>query len=125
LRILDHLWFVVARPRASDRPADIEAGVAAMADDVWAWCESAQMFGMTVTVKIKYADFQQARRSRSLSSPVLAREILRAVSLDLVRSVYPPAKGIRLLGVTVPGFEMDGAATPEQLGLALEIGALD
>jgi DNA polymerase-4 len=102
--------------------ADIEAGVVSMADEVWAWCETAQMFGRTVTVKIKYADFQQATRSRSLSSPVLTREILHAVSLDLVRSVYPPAKGIRLLGVTVSGFEMDGAATPEQLGLDLEIG---
>jgi DNA polymerase-4 len=103
--------------------ADIEAGVVAMADEVWAWCETARMFGRTVTVKIKYADFQQATRSRSLSSPVLTREILHSVSLDLVRSVYPPTKGIRLLGVTVSGFESDGAATPEQLGFDLEIGA--
>jgi DNA polymerase-4 len=68
-------------------PADIEAGVIAMADDVWAWCEKTQMFGRTVTVKIKYADFQQATRSRTLSAPVLTRELLHAVSLDLVRSV--------------------------------------
>jgi hypothetical protein len=36
------------------------------------------------------------------------------VSLDLVRSVYPPAKGIRLLGVTMSGFGVDEAAPPEQ-----------
>jgi DNA polymerase-4 len=31
--------------------AEIEAGVEAMADDVWAWCEKAKAFGRTVTVK--------------------------------------------------------------------------
>lgn len=104
-------------------PADIEAGVIAMADDVWAWCETTRMFGRTVTVKIKYADFQQATRSRTLSTFVLTRELLHATSLDLVRSVFPPAKGIRLLGVTVSGFEADGAASSAQLDLDLEIGA--
>ena len=38
--------------------AEIEAGVAAMADEVWAWCEKANAFGRTVTVKIKFADFR-------------------------------------------------------------------
>src|SRR5882672_983544 len=32
-------------------PAEIEAGIEAMADDVWAWCEQAKAFGRTVTVK--------------------------------------------------------------------------
>jgi DNA polymerase-4 len=104
-------------------PADIEAGVIAMADDVWAWCEKTQMFGRTVTVKIKYADFQQATRSRTLSAPVQTRELLHAVSLDLVRSVYPPAKGIRLLGVTLSSFEAEAAAAPAQLGLDLGLRA--
>jgi DNA polymerase IV len=37
---------------------DIEAGVKAMAADVWAWCEKARAFGRTVTVKVKFADFR-------------------------------------------------------------------
>jgi DNA polymerase-4 len=100
-------------------PHDIEAGVRTMADDVWAWCEKAQAFGRTVTVKIKYADFQQATRSRSLAAPVTAQAQLRQVSLDLVRSVFPPAQGIRLLGVTVSTFEDRDKAAAEQLDLAL------
>jgi len=100
-------------------PADIEAGVIAMADDVWAWCEQTRKFGRSVTVKIKYADFQQVTRSRTLTAPVLTREHLHAVSLELVRSVYPPAKGIRLLGVTLSSFEVEEAAAPVQLGLDL------
>jgi DNA polymerase-4 len=98
-------------------PADIESGVIAMADDVWAWCEKTRMFGRTVTVKIKYADFRQATRSRTLPAPVSTRASLHAVSLELVRGVFPPAKGIRLLGVTVSGFEAGTPVSATQLGL--------
>jgi DNA polymerase IV len=100
-------------------PADIEAGVIAMADEVWAWCEKAQAFGRTVTVKVKYADFQQATRSMTLSTPVADPERLRQVSVDLVRSVYPPAKGIRLLGVTLSKFDDGREGEAQQLDLAL------
>ena len=88
-------------------PAAIEAGILEMADDVWRWCEKAQAFGRTVTVKIKYADFRQATRSRTLHALVDSQDALRAVSLDLVRSVFPPELGIRLVGVTVSHFEHD------------------
>src|ERR1700730_16251365 len=93
-------------------PADIEAGVRAMADEVWTWCEKAYAYGRTVTVKMKYADFQQATRSRTLPAIVTSQETLRDVSIGLVRTVFPPAKGIRLVGVTLSNFEMtDRTAT--------------
>jgi hypothetical protein len=95
-------------------PADIEAGVQAMADEVWAWCEKAQAFGRTVTVKIKYADFQQTTRSRTLPANVTSQETLREVSVGLVRTVFPPTKGIRLVGVTLSGFERPDSTSPEQ-----------
>jgi DNA polymerase-4 len=39
-----------------------------MANDVLAWCEKANSRGRTVTVKIKWADFQISTRSRSMES---------------------------------------------------------
>ncbi|MHA6720435.1 DNA polymerase IV [Sphingomonas sp. RS6] len=90
-------------------PGEIEAGVLNMADDVWAWCEQRQSFGRTVTVKIKYADFQQITRSRSQPVAVSTRADLHRLAIDLVRSVLPPAKGIRLVGVTVSNFVSDAA----------------
>ena len=93
-------------------PGRIEAGVLAMADDVWAWCEKTGRRARTVTVKIKWADFQQATRSKSVASPVTSRERLHDVSLDLIRSVFPPPKGIRLVGVTLSNLSataIDGA----------------
>jgi len=85
--------------------AEIEAGVLRMADDVWGWCEKAQAFGRTVTVKVKYGDFQQITRSRSVSGLVDSYALLRETSLMLIRSVLPTPKGIRLVGVTVSNFE--------------------
>jgi len=100
-------------------PAAIEAKVEAMADDVWRWCEKAKCFGRTVTVKIKYADFRQATRSRTLSVPVASRDLLHSVSRALVRSVFPAAIGIRLVGVTMSGFDHQADAEPAQLGFDL------
>jgi nucleotidyltransferase/DNA polymerase involved in DNA repair len=54
-----------------------------LADEVWAWCEKARAFGRTVTVKIKYADFQQATRSRTLPAVVASQDALRDVSPSL------------------------------------------
>ena len=98
-------------------PVEIEAGVRRMADDVWAWCEKAQAFGRTVTVKIKLQDFRQITRSRSHAGAVSGREQLHATSLDLVRSIYPPETGIRLVGVTVSNFEAPVRENAEALPL--------
>ena len=124
----DHRPVVPDRPRKSSgsettfpndltHPAEIEAGVQAMADEVWAWCEKAQAFGRTVTVKIKYGDFRQTTRSRTLPAIVTSQEALREVSLGLVRTVLPPAKGIRLVGVTLSHFERADETASRQLDL--------
>jgi DNA polymerase-4 len=81
---------------------EIEAGVIAMADEVWAWRENVNAFGPTV--KVKFADFQIVTRSRSFPSAIARRETLRQTSMALVLTVLPTTKGIRLLGVTVSNF---------------------
>jgi DNA polymerase-4 len=94
--------------------ARIEAGVLAMADDVWAWCEKTGGRGRTVTVKIKWSDFQQSTRSQSLASPIESRAKLHEAALGLVRSVFPPPKGVRLVGVTLSNFlARPGTVHPE------------
>ena len=98
-------------------PARIEAGVLAMADDVWAWCEKTGARGRTVTVKIKWADFQQSTRSQSMARAIDSRAALHETSLGLIRSVFPLAKGIRLVGVTLSNFGVreDGLAAEASL----------
>jgi DNA polymerase IV len=102
--------------------AEIEAGVLRMADDVWAWCETARAFGRTVTVKVKFADFRQVTRSRSYAGAVVHHAQLRQASLDLIRLVVPSENGIRLVGVTVSNFEAPGR---QDTGLPLFGSAVD
>jgi DNA polymerase-4 len=97
--------------------AEIEAGVGAMVDDVWDWCDKAKAFGQTVTVKVKFADFQQITRSRSFATAIMRHEFLRRAGLDLVRAMLPTAKGVRLLGVTVSNFDQAPVAADDELPL--------
>jgi DNA polymerase-4 len=96
-------------------PAQIEAGVIAMADDVWTWCEKANARGRTVTVKIKWADFQISSRSRSVETAIETKDKLYEVALDLIRTVFPPQKGVRLVGVTLSNFQSPNAGGDAEL----------
>ena len=104
-------------------PAQIEAGVLEMADDVWAWCEKTGRRARTVTVKIKWADFQQSTRSQSFPSPIDSGARLHEASLGLIRLVFPPPKGIRLVGVTLSNFIPVEANLPASPSLQLESDA--
>jgi DNA polymerase IV len=95
---------------------DIEAGIRAMADDVWDWCERTGGRGRTVTVKAKYADFRQVTRSRTLTDPVPDRESLYRISESLIATLFPLRAGIRLLGVTLSSLTK-GEEEAEQLEL--------
>jgi DNA polymerase IV len=92
-------------------PVQIEDGVIVMAKDVWAWCEKANSRGRTVTVKIKWADFQISTRSRSMESAIQTRHGLHEVALGLIRSVFPPSKGVRLVGVTLSNFQSQSGSS--------------
>ena len=70
-----------------------------------------------MTVKVKFADFQQVTRSRSGAGPVAAQAALEQVSLDLLRPLFPLRLGVRLLGVTVSGLEAGQQPAPTQLAL--------
>jgi len=88
-------------------PEQVEAGVRAMADDVWAWCEKSGGRGRTVTVKARYADFRTVTRSRTGTSTVNDRATLHKMAIALVRTLFPLRAGIRLIGVTLSTFEQE------------------
>jgi len=104
-----------AFPEDYTDPVQIEAGVIAMAQDVWAWCEKTNARARTVTVKIKWADFQISTRRRSMEMTIQTREELHQVALDLVRLAFPPPKGVRLVGVTLSNFRAQTIGEAAQL----------
>jgi len=60
--------------------------------------------GRTITLKIKYSDFKQITRNRSLLKPVNELEIISSISKQLLAATEPEDKKIRLLGITVSNF---------------------
>jgi DNA polymerase IV len=86
---------------------------------VWASCLKGAHAGRTVVTKVKYADFQQITRSRSSIGPIGSYAELERISLELLRPCFLPPRGIRLLGVTVSGFDARDHRTAPQLALPL------
>lgn len=77
-------------------------------------CAEKAKRGRTVTLKVKYADFELITRQRSGGRTVQSADEIRPHAHALLDELVPFKKGVRLLGVTVSGFpdeaEADGAA---------------
>ena len=57
--------------------------------------------GRTVTLKIKYGDFQQITRSVSFNNPIYTHEDIRTNIFNLFKNIKHSHKEIRLIGVTL------------------------
>ncbi len=89
-----------------------------LTDKVWRYCEAHGMSGKTVTVKVKYSDFTQATRSRTLGGPVAGAPEMLEVAVSLLTSVHPFKRGVRLLGVTLSSLNGNDADERPQLELS-------
>ena len=74
--------------------------------------------GRTVTLKAKYADFQQVTRSRTCEEPSGPRRRSRR-SFRAARAAFPGGKGIRLLGVSLSGLDGTRGNNERQLSMSL------
>lgn len=99
-------------------------GLQPLIEKVWAHCEANEIGAKTVTLKVKYADFSQITRSKTVPAPLSAITDLEDVVDLLLATIFPPQKGIRLLGVTLSSLEQRAALTEPQLRLALRRRAL-
>ena len=95
------------------------AALAPILSKVWAAYDRGGHRGRTVTAKVKFADFQQVTRSRSVAVPVDDPRTLERLSVELLQPFFPSPRGVRLLGVTVSGLEGAAAPAPAQLSLGL------
>ncbi|MDV6332259.1 DNA polymerase IV [Asticcacaulis sp. 201] len=88
-------------------------------DKVWRYVDANQIKGRTVTLKVKFSDFRIITRSRSGLAPVANRAELTAFTRTLLEGVFPVAKGIRLLGVSMSSLGEKDHPQAEQLSLSL------
>ncbi|MBI1181819.1 MAG: DNA polymerase IV [Alphaproteobacteria bacterium] len=100
-----------------DDREQIEARLEAIAAEVARHCDRAQVAGKTVTVKVKFADFQQVTRSRTAERAVAGTAQIARAAVDLMAGLFPLPKRIRLLGVTVSNLDCTAAEERRQLAL--------
>ncbi|WP_435269163.1 DNA polymerase IV [Shinella sp. BE166] len=129
-RGIDHRAVQPDRPRKSVGAEDTfvvdlfdleaaRAEITPIAAKVWRHCESKGLNGRTVTLKVKYTDFQIITRSRTMTNPIGTADDLEGVSQSLLEPLFPTAKGVRLLGITVSSFIDDEVSEANQLELQI------
>lgn len=66
--------------------------------------QAQQLKYRTITLKIKYNDFKQITRSRSLTEPSANHDIISTIAKELLLHTDPQGSKIRLLGISVSNF---------------------
>ncbi|CCD98339.1 DNA polymerase IV [Bradyrhizobium sp. STM 3809] len=88
-------------------------------DKVWRHCEATGNRGRTVTLRVKFADFDMITRSRSVATAVSSRAELEHLSLALLQAEMPVKKPVRLLGVSLSSLREGEAGVETQLAMPI------
>ncbi|OHD04956.1 DNA polymerase IV [Sphingopyxis sp. RIFCSPHIGHO2_12_FULL_65_19] len=100
---------------------EIREALAHVCTVVWDRAAKKGARGRTVTLKLRYADFQTITRAKSVSQPIIDGAGLLAAGEAILAPLLPTEQGIRLLGITLSKFEGEeneeegGAAAPADL----------
>nr|WP_262892045.1 DNA polymerase IV [Hymenobacter cavernae] len=86
-------------------------------EKVWSYCDRTSLRGRTLTLKVKYADFQQITRSRSYLAPLTSQTQLERISHELLTALLPLPQGVRLLGVALSNLDTATETASRQLDL--------
>ena len=100
---------------------EMKEALAPIIDKVWNYCARTGVRGRTVTLKVKYEDFEQITRSRSIQQEIDNREGIARISDELLAGLFPMPKAVRLLGVSLSGLntETDEAEKDDSPQLSL------
>jgi DNA polymerase-4 len=91
----------------------------ALAQEVARRLAKSKKLGKTITLKIKFADFSQITRSRTLVQPIIGFEQIQSLALDIFSETFKEGMQIRLLGITMSSFNTE-EQTEQQLTLKFE-----
>jgi DNA polymerase-4 len=96
------------------------AELEALIDKVWRHCDEKGLRGRTVTLKVKFNDFESITRSRSVPIAVSSRSDLERLAVALLQNEMPflNIKPVRLLGVSLSSLQGEDEQEP-QLGFPI------
>lgn len=83
-------------------------------DIVWDSIERTGAKGRTITLKMKYTDFQTITRSRSLTGPVEDKREFAQTAHAILEDTLPLAMPIRLMGLTLSNLEREEGVPPRE-----------
>lgn len=95
--------------------ADLETEMLKIADTLWPRIERSNAKAKTLTLKFKYADFEQHTRSNTITGYFSSKNQLITEGKKLLKKGGGFSKGIRLLGLTVSNFMHEETRKPVQL----------
>ena len=84
-----------------DNFADLHEELAAVRDEVWARAKRHEFYGKTAVLKVKFSDFHQITRSKTLLTAIESYDTLTTVSNELLESIDLGGRKVRLIGLTI------------------------
>jgi DNA polymerase-4 len=73
-------------------------------DEIWTHVQRIGEMGRTATLKIKFDDFRQITRSKSVTGTFDTKPMLKETIVELLEGLFPMDRGVRLMGVSISGF---------------------
>jgi DNA polymerase IV len=106
-----------SRPRS---PGAVDVALIGLVDRLTRRMRAAGRSGRTVVLRLRFADYSRATRSRTLRRPTSASGPILAAARGLLAEAGPmiERRGLTLIGVTVAG--LDGVGDPAQLTLPID-----
>ncbi|WP_027347170.1 DNA polymerase IV [Hamadaea tsunoensis] len=96
--------------RGPHRPEDVSAALAGLVDRVTKRMRAADRPGRTIILRLRFADFTRATRSRTLPRATVQTQTVLDVARELLGEAQPliEAKGITLVGISVSNLGRHG-----------------
>jgi DNA polymerase-4 len=87
-------------------------------DQLWRRMQRANAFGKSITLKIKFTDFESITRSRTTQIAVFEKDFLAKISYEMLNNLLPMPRGVRLIGLTFSNLEFVNEIIDRQLTLS-------
>lgn len=98
----------------------MDEALAKLAGEVAVRMDKHQSYGHTLTLKVKYADYQQITRAQTVAWLLRDAATLYSMAKDLLREHLDPTRKVRLLGLTVSNLG-EPTALPRYTQLSLHL----
>lgn len=110
------MWHSWSLGRGNHSPDQLDAYLLAIVDRVTRRMRAADRIGTTLVMRLRYDDFTQATRSRTLNHPTSSTEPIAQLALAMLHREAESIteRGLTLIGLSVSNLA-DTSSVPEQL----------